>query len=274
VSAGSGVDDPAAVASDALAALATEAAIRAGDLLLARYHAPAAGVSAKSSPTDLVSEADREAERLLVAAITAARPGDGLLGEESARRESRTGLTWILDPLDGTTNFLWRIPHWAVSVAVEDVDGGVAGVVRDPLGGESFVATRDGGARLDGRPISGPPLRPLAEITVAGDFVAPSSDAHRRTACLAEGLLSSVGHVRSLGSAALDLAWLAAGRVDAFYHERNFRHWDIAAGVLLAREAGMEVLVLPPLAPGLSRRLLAAPPGLVGDLLALSEGRA
>ena len=257
-----------------LATLAADAARRAGDLLLEHYGAPAAGVAAKSGPTDLVSEADREAERLLVAAIDEERPHDGLIGEEAARRDSRTGLTWVLDPLDGTTNFLWRMPHWAVSVAVEDAAGAVAAAVRDPVRREDFRATRGGGAFLDGLPIQGPPPRPLAEITIAGDFVAPSCAEHPRTALLATRLLESVGHVRMLGSAALDLAWLAAGRVDAAYQERNFRHWDIAAGVLLAREAGMDVRILPPLAPGLSPRLLAAPPAHVEALLALSEGRA
>jgi myo-inositol-1(or 4)-monophosphatase len=265
---------PAGVDPRALALLATDAAREAGELLLARYTAPPVGVSAKSGPTDLVSEADRKAERLLVSAITAARPLDGLLGEESAQRASCTGLTWVLDPLDGTTNFLWRIPHWAVSVAVEDGEGAVACAVRDAMRAEAFSAARGGGAELDGRPLSGPPPRPLEEITIVGDFAAPSSAEHPRAAHLAERLLARVGHVRALGSAALDLAWLAAGRVDAAYHERNFRHWDIAAGALLASEAGMDVRLLPPLAPGLSPRLLAAPPRLVEDLLALSEGRA
>jgi myo-inositol-1(or 4)-monophosphatase len=264
----------AAVGPDpvALRRLATEVAVEAGRALAGAFARAPRNVASKGDPTDLVSDADRDAERLLVARLRAARPEDGVVGEEGARAGSRSGLTWVVDPLDGTTNFLWRMPHWAVSVAVEDADGALAAVVHDPLRGETFAAARGSGVERDGEPLAGPPPRPLAELTVAGDFAAPSSPDRPRQAELAARLFPAVGHLRSLGSAALDLAWLAAGRVDAVYHERWYKPWDVAAGVLLAREAGLTVRELAPVAPGLSPRLLAAPPARLGELLALVGG--
>ncbi len=130
------------------------AAVAAGDLLLERFRRPATGVERKSSSTDMVSDADRDAEALIRALIGERRPGDAVLGEEGGRAAGAGDLLWVVDPLDGTTNYLYRQPVWAVSVACEDADGGVAGVVHHPCLGETFTAVRGGGAFRNGAPIA------------------------------------------------------------------------------------------------------------------------
>lgn len=253
VLAGPPADVPPAAA--ALRDLALRAGQTAAPALLARFGRPAEGLEAKSGPTDLVSRADREAEATIVRVLAAARPEDGLRGEEGAAREGSSGLTWLIDPLDGTTNFLWGLPHWAVSVGVADGEGLVAGAVLDPVRGETWSAGRGVGARGgDGLLLRGPVVRPLAEATLGGDL-ASRADGGRRAGVLAAVLAPRVGHLRSFGSVALDLAWLAAGRLDAVVHERAPRDWDVAAGLLLCREAGLRA----ELEDG---RLLAAAPAL------------
>ena len=130
------------------------AAVAAGDLLLERFRRPATGVERKSSSTDMVSDADRDAEALIRSLIGERRPGDAVLGEEGGRAAGAGDLLWVVDPLDGTTNYLYRQPVWAVSVACEDAEGGVAGVVHHPCLGETFTAVRGGGAFCNGAPIA------------------------------------------------------------------------------------------------------------------------
>jgi myo-inositol-1(or 4)-monophosphatase len=256
-------------APDGLERLAVHAAMAAGRVLLGRFGAPAQAVRAKSGPADLVSQADLDAEALILRLLKRHRPADGVRGEEGASRPSASGLTWIVDPLDGTANFLADVPHWAVSIACEDAFGELVGAVHDPIRGETFRAARGHGAHRGELRLAGPPRRDLREATITGDFAAPSTAERARSAELAAALFPAVGHVRSLGSAALDLAWVACGRADAFYHERWFKPWDVAAGVVLCREAGLEVDELAPLGPGLSPRLLAARPHLMETLRAL-----
>ena len=136
-----------------LRALAEAVARETGALLRAAYDGPELRVSSKSTPTDLVSEADHAAERLIRERLRAARPDDGVLGEEGGDHAGTSGVRWVVDPLDGTVNFLFGIPQWAVSIACEDADGTLAGVVYDPLRDELFSAERDGIALLDGAPI-------------------------------------------------------------------------------------------------------------------------
>lgn len=243
----------------ALRDLALGAASAAAPELLARFGRPAEEVEAKSGPTDLVSRADREAEAAIVRVLAAARPEDGVRGEEGAARRSASGLVWLVDPLDGTTNFLWGVPHWAVSVGVTDGEGPLAGAVLDPLRGEAWSAARGAGVRTaDGAALRGPVARPLAEATIGGDL-ASTADGGRRAGMLAAALAPRVGHLRSFGSVALDLAWLAAGRLDAVVHERAPREWDVAAGLLLCREAGLRAELL---GEDEDARLLAAPSSL------------
>jgi len=232
-------------------------------LLVERFGAPAHGVALKSSATDMVSDADRLAERAIAELIRRERPADGLLGEEGAAAGGSSGRRWVVDPLDGTTNYLYGFPVWAVSVAVEDADGPLAGVVLDPTRDELFVASRGGGATLNGQPLSVRHGTPLEESLIATGF-AYGADGRAQQARLLQQVLPRVRDIRRAGAAAIDLAWVAAGRVDGYY-ERGLKPWDWAAGRLLVSEAGGEVAEL----RGEPVGLVAGAPALVQDLLRL-----
>ena len=226
--------------------VAEEAARVAGALLRERFEAgPERAIHAKSTPTDLASEADLAAEAALGALLGEQRPDDALLAEEGGGDEAvEPGrVRWIVDPLDGTINFLFGIPQWCVSVACEDERGTLAGVVFDPMRGELFAAPAGGRATLNGVPMQAGPVRPLPESLVVTGF-AYDKDVRARQAQVVAALVSQVRDVRRMGSAALDLAWLAAGRYDAYY-ERTVKLWDIAAGSLLVERVGLEVRELP-----------------------------
>jgi myo-inositol-1(or 4)-monophosphatase len=222
--------------------LAERAARAAGDVLMSYYGRAPSGLDSKSSDTDLVSDADIEAERTIRELLERERPEDGLVAEEGSRAEAESGRRWIVDPLDGTVNFLYGIPVWAVSVALEDADGLAAGVVHSPVNGETFLAERGGGARLtvDGDPeprlLRVRQCTALARAMVATGF-SYEPERRARQAEVAARLLPLARDIRRAGAAAIDLAWLAAGRVDAFY-EQGLSRWDWAAGHLLVEEAG------------------------------------
>lgn len=229
---------------DRLLTIAVDAARRAGDLLLAAQRRRVADetlvVDTKTTHTDPVSEADRSAERAIVDTILAARPDDGIVGEEDqADRPGTTGLRWVVDPLDGTVNFLHRIPQWCVSVAVEDDDGAIAGVVHHPDLDETFTATRGGGAWLGERRLAVTDPGSLGEVLLTTGF---AYDQRLRPGQLAafQRWGGQVRYLRRLGAAALDLAWIAAGRGDA-YAEAGLHAWDWSAGTLLVTEAGGRV---------------------------------
>jgi myo-inositol-1(or 4)-monophosphatase len=245
--------------------LAERVAREAGAQLLQAFGGPALGVETKSTPTDLVSAADKAAEDLIVARISTARPDDGFLGEEGADETGSSGLRWIVDPLDGTANFLFGIPQWAVSIAVEDAAGVIAGVVYDPPRGELWAAGRDGPATLDGRPVHGSRRAELATALVATGF-GYDADVRRVQAATITALLPEVRDVRRFGAAALDLAWCAAGRFDAYY-ERGVHRWDIAAGALICERAGLTVEPLAA-APPQGDGLLVAAPALIEPMRA------
>jgi myo-inositol-1(or 4)-monophosphatase len=217
-------------------------------------------VASKSSPTDPVSEADRAAERLIRERLTAARPDDGILGEEEGDAAGNSGVRWVVDPLDGTVNFLFGIPQWAVSIACEDAEGTIAGVVYDAMRDEVWSAERDGAARWGDVVLRGSGKTELAQALVATGFGYDSEVRARQGASVAR-LLPAVRDIRRLGSAALDLCWTAAGRYDVYY-ERGLHAWDLAAGVLLCERAGLQIAILdaePPLPAG----VLVAPAALV-----------
>lgn len=255
---------------DSLALLAVSAATEAGDMLLGRFRSPAAGVSSKSTPTDLVSDADRDAEELLIAQIRAERPDDGILGEEGGAADSSTGLTWVIDPLDGTVNFLFGIPVWAVSVAVQDASGGVAGVVFDPNARETFAAARGRGATVNGHPITVSARDELGTALIGTGF---SYDRRARTiqARIVERVLPRVRDVRRAGSAALDLCAVAAGRLDGLY-EAPMEPWDKAAGLLIVEEAGGVWGEMPPPLETMSPGVIASGPALYEALKDLVLG--
>jgi myo-inositol-1(or 4)-monophosphatase len=265
--------------ADALLEIAVEAARMAGGLLLERVEAGRErSVSSKSTPTDLVSEADLASERAIRELLAERRPHDGFVGEEGGSQDGTSGLDWVVDPLDGTVNFLFGIPQWCVSVAVRDGAGGaegagstLAGAVYDPNRGELFTATRDGKAWLGAIELRGSERGDLATAMVATGF---AYDAKVRAA-QAKVLARAAGEVRDIrrfGSAALDLAWTAAGRFDGYF-ERTVKPWDIAAGALICERAGLSVLDLPE-HEDLPYGILAAPAAIAGQLLELVGGPA
>jgi myo-inositol-1(or 4)-monophosphatase len=244
--------------------LAERAAGAAGEVLLGYYGRAPEGLDWKSSETDLVSDADREAERAIRELLHAERPGDGLLAEEGSQSDGDSGRRWIVDPLDGTINFLYGFPAWAVSIALEDGDGLAVGVVHSPVHGETFSAIRGEGARLGDRGLRVRDRSELSRAMVATGF---SYEPERRAeqAEVMRRLLPRARDIRRAGAAALDLAWVAAGRVDAFY-ERGLKAWDLAAGQLLVEEAGGTVMALDGTPPGV---IAAASRELLDDLAAL-----
>lgn len=241
-----------------LARLAERVARAAGQLLLEgvgrRLHP-----EAKSSPTDVVTEMDRAAERLLVDALLAERPADAVLGEEGGQRPGTSGVRWVLDPLDGTVNYLYGIPQWAVCVAAE-LDGRVvAAAVFHPSRPAMYTAVRGAGAFADGRRLTGPASPTLAAALVATGFGYRRERRVAQAAALAT-VLPAVRDIRRLGAAALDLCACATGEVDAFY-EQGLQPWDLAAAGLVAEEAGCMVAGLAGRPPG-EDLVIAAAPGL------------
>jgi myo-inositol-1(or 4)-monophosphatase len=239
--------------------LAEQIAREAGDLIL-RGERDRSGdrpevESTKSSPTDVVTAMDRAVEDLLRRRLAEARPGDGVLGEEAGLQAGTTGLTWVLDPIDGTVNYLYQIPAYAVSVALVTGDPtvpgdwqSVAGCVHQPVTGDTWTAASGDGAWLGGRQLRLSPVPELAEALVATGF---GYRRQRRTgqARVVAGVLPWVRDIRRIGSAALDLCGVATGTLDAYY-ERGVNVWDIAAASLVLTEAG-----------GALRGLRGAPPG-------------
>jgi len=197
---------------------------------------PQLTVDTKSSRTDMVTDIDRWVEDHLVQALLASRPDDGILGEEGTSRPSASGVCWVIDPIDGTTNFIYDIPGYSISVAA-NIDGcAVAGLVHDPVRHERFRATLGGGATRNHEPISVSGASDLSTALVATGFSYDSDRRRRQAASLVE-ILPKVRDIRRMGGAALDLCSLACGRVDAYF-ERGLAPWDTAAGALIASEAG------------------------------------
>ena len=251
-----------------LLALAEDAARRAGAMLLERSRGPIAGVGSKSSATDMVSDADRDAEQFLRSLVVERRPDDGFVGEEGSDLAGSTGLTWVVDPLDGTTNFLFGFPQWSVSIACEDAEGAVAGVVYDPGRDELFAATRGGGATLNRAAISVRTEPELAKALVGTGFAYGPDVRARQAADLVE-IISRVRDIRRVGSAALDLCWVACGRLDGYF-ELGTQHWDRAAGMLIVHEAGGRTQPLDPQGDS-GDGVLAASAAVFDDLQALVE---
>lgn len=216
--------------------LAKDIALEAGELVASRAGERRQWVSTKSSSTDMVTEVDRASEALIVSRVLAARPADGILGEEGTDREGTSGVRWIIDPLDGTTNFLYGFPAYAVSIGIE-VDGEtVAGVVHDAARRETFSARRGGGAFCNGTAIHVTAQDQLSLALAGSGFGYEPAHRARQARVLAEVL----GHVRDLrraGSAALDLCSVACGRLDAYF-EGPLNTWDVSAGMLIVQEAG------------------------------------
>jgi myo-inositol-1(or 4)-monophosphatase len=224
--------------SDDLLELAVAVATRAGDVLRERQ-GDAGRVTYKTSDTDPVSEADHAAERLITEALLTARPDDGVLGEEGADRPGTTGLRWVIDPIDGTVNYLYGHPTWSVSIACEDAEGSAVGVVHQPATGTTYTARRGEGAHRDGSALRVNDPVALGAALIGTGF-SYDADHRRRQANVVGGLLPVVRDIRRIGSAALDLCMVAAGMLDGYF-EDSTSHWDWAAGALIASEAGAQI---------------------------------
>ena len=216
--------------------LAERAARAAGDVLLSYYGQAPEGLASKTSVTDPVSDADREAERTIRDLLLGERLCEPSSPRMPSSGRSDSGRTWIVDPLDGTVNFLYGLRTWAVSIALEDEDGLAAGVVFDPVDSECFTAVRGQGARMNGNAIRVNGCARLERAMVATGFSYVAEERAQQAHLLLE-LLPRIRDVRRAGAAALDLAYVAAGRIDAYY-ERGLKRWDEAAGLLLVAEAG------------------------------------
>ena len=248
--------------------LAEEVAREAARLIVEERPRGLGVATTKTTETDVVTEMDTRSERLIVERIAAARPDDGFLGEEGASRSGTSGVRWVVDPIDGTVNYLYEYPAYAVSIAAAVGDEVVAGAVVNPVSGEVFTAALGHGAWLDGarlQPIVPPPLE-LALVATGFGY-----DARRRArqADILREVLPVVRDVRRAGAASLDLCSVAVGRVDGYY-EQGLAPWDLAAGGLVAAEAGAVVTGLHGRAAD-ARLVVAARQPLLGDLLALLE---
>ncbi len=215
----------------------------------------------KSSPTDVVTEIDTWAEATIVEAIRNARPDDGLVGEEGASSESSTGVVWIIDPIDGTTNLFYDIPGFSVSIGVELDGSPVAGAVFDPVRNELFAAGAGLGATRNGEPISPTPATDLTKSLIGTGFSYSAENRSTQAAALTH-VMPAVRDIRRLGGAALDLCAVAVGRLDGFF-ERGLAPWDHAAGAVIAREAGAIVSV--------GDLTYAAAPGIASQLVELLD---
>jgi myo-inositol-1(or 4)-monophosphatase len=270
--------DDATLDVRALTELAAALATAGGALALAGRRSLRTGNrvrhDTKSSAVDPVTEFDRAAEALIVERIIAARPDDAIVGEEGADRAGTSGVEWHVDPIDGTVNFLYDLPSWCTSVAAVRDGRPIAAAIHLPVTGELFTATAGAGAFVDGQPIAVTPVSDLAMALVSTGF---SYDLEQHRAEQSSDLVRLLGRVRDirrLGSAAIDLAMVAAGRVDA-YLEAHLNSWDIAAGALLVAEAGGVVTAFDgsPLDVRRPTGVFAAAPGIADELRSVVDAR-
>lgn len=248
--------------------LAESAARATGALLLAGLDEVRTDVQTKSTGTDMVSEMDRAAEALIVERLLGARPDDGMVGEEGTNLLGTSGVRWVVDPLDGTTNYLYGLTGFGVSIAAEHHGEVVVGVVLDVVRDELFGATLGQGATRDGKPISASAATTLATALIGTGFSYEAERRARQAEVLVE-LLPCVRDLRRFGAAAVDLCSVACGRFDGYY-ERGLAPWDLAAGGLIATEAGAIVTDFRG-GPATAGAVVAAAPGIAGDLRALLE---
>lgn len=251
---------------ESLLALAETTAHAAGRLVVEGRSGAVEVADTKSSPTDVVTAVDLASEQLIRRHILEARPDDGFVGEEGDDIASSSGVTWVADPIDGTVNFLYDIPQYAVSIAARVDDEVVVGVVHNPVSKETHTAVRGSGAQRDGRPIRVSECREVSRALVATGFGYQAED-RRRQAAETGRLLPKVRDIRRFGAASLDLTAVGTGRVDA-YVERGLKAWDLAAGGLIATEAGARVEGLEG-EPAGERLVVAAPAHLFDAFHAL-----
>jgi myo-inositol-1(or 4)-monophosphatase len=251
--------------------VAIDAARVAGRQLMESFEGKATGVGAKSSHTDLVSDADRESETVIVSAIRWAFPEDAIVAEEGSLERGGSGRTWYIDPLDGTINYLYGVPHWSVALCLADADGALVGVVYDPVRDELFSAARGSGAHVSRgggaqRGLRATAVGDLGSALVATGFAYVKEDRQEQARILTR-VLGEVRDIRRYGSAALDLSWVGAGRWDAYFESVD-KPWDWMAGALIVREAGGRVTELPQARSG-HPHIVASAPDVHDALVAL-----
>ncbi len=217
-----------------LVSLAEEVARSAGALLMQRPDSFT--FTEKSSAVDFATQMDQQAEALIVKSLLAARPDDGIIAEEGAAQQSKSGVTWVIDPLDGTVNYLYGLPGWNISIAAKNQDGVIAGVVFAPTINSLWKATKEGGAFLNNRSIkcNDPVNLNLALIATGFSY---DLELRKEQGARIQKLIPQIRDLRRNGAAAVDLCYVAMGAVDAYF-ESSLKEWDFAAGGLIATEAG------------------------------------
>ena len=241
-----------------LLVLAESIAIKAGELLVNR---PSKfELDQKSGVFDFATQMDHESEKLIVAEILTARPDDGLIGEEGSNRESKSGVTWVIDPIDGTVNYLYDIPGWCISIAAKDKDGGLVGVVYSPATQSLWKASRGGGAFLNGSPIKCNDPVSLDRALVGSGF-AYDIEKRKIQAALVARLLPQIRDLRRLGACAVDICHVASGSLDAYF-EAGVNEWDYAAAGLVATEAGATISIDKGIWNGEKNMVIVAGPAL------------
>ena len=219
-----------------LRSIAEQLARAAGDMALAGRKSGDVTATTKSSPTDMVTQYDKASEDMITAGLREVRPDDGIVGEEGASRDGTSGITWHIDPIDGTSNFYFDIPMWAVSIGAVDEHGPIAGAVYAPALGDMFTASRGEGATLNGNRISVRENTILSDALVCTGFSYHVSqrEAHARRVAT---MVGQIRDIRRFGAAAIDLCFVACGRLDAYFEE-HLNSWDLIAGQVIATEAG------------------------------------
>lgn len=259
-------NDPQFELKSELLALARETAEAAGELLLARPET--FDINEKSSARDFATQMDHASEELIVNALLSARPGDGIIGEEGAHRASTSGITWVIDPIDGTVNYFYNLPGWNISIAAKDDEGVLVGVVSAPTLNSLWHATRGGGAFRNGKKIHCSNAEDLKESLIATGFSYDAEERIRQGEKIAS-LIPRVRDIRRNGAAAVDLCHVASGAVDGYF-EIGLKEWDLAAGGLIAREAGALITGRNGLPAGESMVIAAGP--ALHELLMLEIG--
>lgn len=249
-----------------LRSIAESLSREAGDMALRGRKSGDLTATTKSSPTDMVTQYDKASEAMITAGLDRARPHDAIVGEEGASRAGTTGITWHIDPIDGTSNFYFDIPMWAVSIGAADEHGPLAGAVYAPALGEMFSAARGEGATLNGSPISVRENSTLSDALVCTGF---SYRVHERIdhAQRVARMVSEIRDIRRFGAAAIDLCFVACGRYDAYFEE-HLHSWDLVAGQIVAEEAGATVTDYAG-SPVTPRQVLASQPGIQQQLISL-----
>lgn len=246
--------------------IAESLAREAGDMALRGRKSGPLTATTKSSPIDMVTQFDKASEAMITKGLTALRPEDSIIGEEGASKEGTSGITWHIDPIDGTTNFYFDLPMWAVSIGAVDEHGPLAGAVYVPALGEMFSGARSEGATMNGEPISVRANDDIADALVCTgySYLISEREVHAKRVA---NIVMKVRDLRRFGAAAVDLCFVASGRLDVYFEE-HLNSWDLIAGQVIATEAGAIITdyVGNPVTPS---QVLASTPGVHADFIRL-----